>query len=62
MALTTVISHFSAPQGGAIRTAEDLGVDLDDEPSGAAPRSRPGEWLEYSRILPILAAILTSAG
>jgi len=59
MALTTVIAHFSAPQGGSIRTAEDLGVDLDDEPAESAPRSRPGEWLEYSRVLPILAGVLT---
>ena len=59
MLLTTVIAHFSAPQGGAIRTAEDLGVDLNDEPSEPAPRSRPGEWLEYSKILPILAGLLT---
>src|SRR6476660_286072 len=55
MALTTVIAHFSAPRGAAVRTAEDLGVDL----SGPAPGSRPGEWLEYSMILPILAGILT---
>jgi short-chain fatty acids transporter len=59
VALTTVIAHFSAPRGGSIRTAEDLGVDLDDEPAPAAPRSRPGEWLEYSMILPILAGLLT---
>src|SRR6476661_6076680 len=59
MALTTVIAHFSAPRGAAVRTAEDLGVDLDDDLSEPAPRSRPGEWLEYSMILPILAGILT---
>ncbi|XTR51933.1 short-chain fatty acid transporter [Pseudarthrobacter sp. So.54] len=59
MALTTVIAHFSAPEGRSIRTAEDLGVDLDDEPAASEPRSRPGEWLEYSMILPILAGILT---
>jgi short-chain fatty acids transporter len=38
MALTTVIAHFSAPRGAAVRTAEDLGVDLDDEPSEAIRR------------------------
>jgi short-chain fatty acids transporter len=41
MALTTVIAHFSAPRGAAVRTAEDLGVDLDDDLSdrhrGPAP-------------------------
>ncbi|MET3720207.1 TIGR00366 family protein [Arthrobacter sp. UYEF21] len=36
-----MIAHFSAPQGGAIRTAEDLGVELDDEPVAAAPQRVP---------------------
>ncbi|MCA4134234.1 short-chain fatty acid transporter [Arthrobacter sp. M4] len=58
MVITTVIAHFSAPTGGAIRTAADLGVDLNDQPEVAEQRSRPGEWLEYSRILPILAGVL----
>ena len=58
IALTVVIAHLSAPRGDAIRTARDLGVDLDDQPEPSAPRLRPGEWLEYSRILPILAGLL----
>src|SRR6476661_1319505 len=32
MVLTTVIAHFSAPTGSAVKTAADLGVDLDDQP------------------------------
>ncbi|WP_433683942.1 short-chain fatty acid transporter [Nocardia sp. CA-119907] len=60
MALTVVVAHFSAPKGAAIKTAEDLDVDLDDQPAEVAPRSRPGEWLEYSRTLPILAGLLTA--
>ena len=36
-------------------TADDLDVDLDDQNDEVPPRSRPGEWLEYSRILPVLA-------
>ncbi|TFD81565.1 short-chain fatty acid transporter [Cryobacterium sp. Sr8] len=59
IALTVAIAHFSAPRGDAIKTAFELGVDLDDSPVPAAPRSRPGEWLEYSRILPILAGLMT---
>ncbi|NUP73762.1 MAG: short-chain fatty acid transporter [Sinomonas sp.] len=58
MVLTAVVAHFSAPQGGAIRNAADLGVDLDDQPEDSESRSRPGEWLEYSRILPVLAGLL----
>jgi len=59
IALTVVIAHFSAPRGAAIMTAEDLDVDLDDQNEDVPPRSRPGEWLEYSRILPVLAALMT---
>ena len=55
IALTVLIAHFSAPRGAAIKTAQDLDVDVHDEPEEVPPRSRPGEWLEYSRILPILA-------
>ena len=40
-------------------TAEDLDVDLDDWNKEVPPRSRPGEWLEYSRILPVLAGLMT---
>ena len=59
IALTVVIAHFSAPRGAAIMTAEDLEVDLDDQNKEVPPRSRPGEWLEYSRILPVLAGLMT---
>jgi short-chain fatty acids transporter len=59
IALTVVIAHFSAPRGAAIMTAEDLDVDLDDQNKDVPPRSRPGEWLEYSRILPVLAGLMT---
>ncbi|MFF3225722.1 short-chain fatty acid transporter [Nocardia suismassiliense] len=59
MAMTVVIAHVSAPKGAAIKTAEELEVDLDDQPAEATPRTRPGEWLEYSRILPVLLGALT---
>lgn len=59
LALTVVIAHFSAPKGAAIKTAQELEVDLDDQPAEVAPRSRPGEWLEYSPILPALAGLMT---
>ena len=59
IALTVVIAHFSAPRGAAILTAEDLDVDLDDQNTEVPPRSRPGEWLEYSRILPVVAGLMT---
>jgi short-chain fatty acids transporter len=57
--LTVVISWFSAPQGRAIRTAEEMGVDLDDTVDPPPPRTRPGEWLERSRVLPMFVGVLT---
>ena len=59
IALTVAIAWASAPQGEAVRTAEDMEVDLDDTIDELPPRSRPGEWLEYSRILPIALGLLT---
>jgi short-chain fatty acids transporter len=59
IALTVVIAHFSAPRGAAIMTAADLDVDLDDHNDEVPQRSRPGEWLEYSWILPALAGLMT---
>ncbi|MFE9579071.1 short-chain fatty acid transporter [Nocardia sp. NPDC006044] len=60
MVLTVAIAYFSAPKGAAIETAQQLRIDLDDEPAEIEPRSTPGEWLEYSRVLPILALLLTA--
>ncbi|GAA1905055.1 TIGR00366 family protein [Nocardioides lentus] len=58
--LTVAISYLSAPRGAAVRTAADMAVDLDDSPRDVAPRERPGEWLEYSRILPAIIGLLTA--
>jgi short-chain fatty acids transporter len=57
--LTVVIAWFSAPRGRSIRTAEDMGVDLDDTVDPPAPRTKPGEWLERSRSLPIYVGLLS---
>ena len=59
IALSVAVAWASAPQGEAIRTAEDMDVDLSDRVEPLAPRARPGEWLEYSRILPVLIGLLT---
>ncbi len=57
--LTVVISWLSAPQGRSIRTAEAMGVDLDDTVDPPAPSTRPGEWLERSMILPLFVGLLS---
>lgn len=59
LVVTVVVCYFSCPRGEATRTATDLGVDLDDTPEPAGSPSRPGEWLEYSRSLPMILGVLT---
>ena len=57
--LTVFISWASAPQGKAIRTADAMGVDLDDTVDPPPPTTKPGEWLERSPILPVFLGLLT---
>lgn len=58
--LTVAISWFSAPQGASIRTAEDMEIDLDDTVEKPGPRTRPGEYLERSPVLPALVGLLAA--
>ena len=57
--LSVVIAYASAPQGQAIRTAEDMDVDLDDTVDPPPARTSPGEWLERSSILPTFLGLLS---
>jgi short-chain fatty acids transporter len=59
IALSVAVAYFSAPSGSSVKTAADLGVSLDDTPDGVPVRERPGEWLEYSPVLPWLIGLLT---
>ena len=59
IALSVGIAWASAPKGEAVRTAQDMGVDLTDDVEQVPPRTRPGEWLEYSPILPAIIGLLT---
>jgi short-chain fatty acids transporter len=64
IALTTVlivvsliICWFTAPSGVQARVAQDFG-GVDMSTPALQPRSRPGEWLEYSPLLSILIGLL----
>jgi short-chain fatty acids transporter len=59
--VATWMAWATAPGPGHARTARDLGVDLGDVAHGLPPRSRPGDWLEYSP-LPSLLVVLLGGG
>lgn len=58
IAVSLLIAFLTAPSGGAARKAAEF-VDVDgDRAHTLPPRSRPGEWLEYSPLLTVLLSLL----
>jgi short-chain fatty acids transporter len=57
-ALSAVICYLTAPNPMLVRTAEDLGVSLDDDRVEQKKPARPGDFLEFSPILTILIVVL----
>ncbi|WP_202594157.1 short-chain fatty acid transporter [Frateuria defendens] len=56
--VSLLICWFTAPSGASARTAQDFGVDGEAATPPLPPRSRPGEWLEYSPLLSLLIGLL----
>jgi short-chain fatty acids transporter len=52
------VAWLTAPGLSHARTAEQLGIRKEPERPSATRASRPGEWLEYSPLLNVLAAAL----
>jgi len=49
--VSALIAWYSAPVDAQARTAAQLGIELDISQHELPPRTRPGEWLEYSPLL-----------
>ena len=56
--VSTAIAYFSAPSDAHARTAEDMGIPYKPLHTDLEPRTRPGEWLEYSPLITILIVAL----
>jgi short-chain fatty acids transporter len=56
--LSAVICYLTAPDPMLVKTAEDLGVSLDDDRVEQKKPARPGDFLEFSPILTILIVVL----
>nr|WP_258002226.1 TIGR00366 family protein [Burkholderia sp. WAC0059] len=55
---SVLVAALSAPAGARARTAQELGVPL-EEPAGALEKpKRPGDWLEYSPVVTVLLVLL----
>jgi len=52
------VAFYSAPSGGQARTMADMGVEYSPATNDIGKRQTPGEWLEYSPLLTIVACVL----
>jgi len=52
------VAYLSAPAPENVRTAESYGVQFEPVSQSLEPRTKPGEWLEYSPLLTILVGAL----
>jgi len=56
--VSAVICYLTAPNAAGTRTAQDLGVSLEDDTIKPKAPVRPGDFLEFSPILTILIVVL----
>jgi short-chain fatty acids transporter len=56
--VSTLVAYFSVPSPEKARTAEYYNIEPADRQTEIQPRTRPGEWLEYSPLLTILVSAL----
>jgi len=59
--VTLLVAWRSAPEDAHAVTARQLGVDPAPPAAALAPRTRPGEWLEYSPVLTLVPVLLGGA-
>ena len=52
--VSLAVAWLTAPVGAAARTAQDFGIEPGLVSQPLPPRTRPGEWLEYSPLLTLL--------
>jgi short-chain fatty acids transporter len=56
--MSVSIAYLSTPSPENAKTAESFGIHYEPIRPSVEPRSKPGEWLEYSPLLNILVALL----
>ena len=56
--VSAAVSYFSTPSAENAKTAESFGIQYEPIRSSLEPKTKPGEWLEYSPLLNILVAAL----
>ncbi|HUO66680.1 MAG TPA: TIGR00366 family protein [Gammaproteobacteria bacterium] len=58
IAVSMAVAFYSAPGEGQARSMKQMGVDYAPATNDIGKREKPGEWLEYSPLLTIVACVL----
>jgi short-chain fatty acids transporter len=58
IAVSMAVAFYSAPGEGHARSMKQMGVDYAPATNDIGKREKPGEWLEYSPLLTIVACVL----
>ncbi|MBB4267080.1 short-chain fatty acid transporter [Roseospira visakhapatnamensis] len=58
MIMSILVFYFAAPRGRHVKTAADMGVDVTSELTTDQKPTRPGDWFEFTPVLPILIVLL----
>ncbi len=56
--VSVAVAYFSAPSAENARTAESFGIEVNTIVRKDEPRTKPGEWLEYSPLLSLFVVAL----
>ena len=56
--VSVVIAYLSTPSAENAKTVEAYGIQYEPIRSSLEPKTKPGEWLEYSPLLTVLVALL----
>jgi short-chain fatty acids transporter len=55
--VSVVVAYLSAPSAENAKTAAEFGIEDVSTDRALEPRTKPGEWLEYSPLLSVLVAL-----
>jgi short-chain fatty acids transporter len=58
IAVSMAVAFYSAPGDGQARSMKQMGVEYAPATNDIGKREKPGEWLEYSPLLTIVACVL----
>lgn len=56
--VSILIAFLTAPSGKHARTAQEMGIDVSEEAAVTEKADRPGDWCEFTPILPIVIGLI----